>query len=849
MKKFPIYKILISVSFILILFAYYVGAHLPLLKLSMIGLVCILVFTSSLSLSKSHWLQKIIGYSIILANIIFTLTYFIAYLFTEEGFNFAVLSHISLDSIEAGFYAWLPYHSWLVLIAVSFSSLLLCSFKLNAIGVNIKYPINRYLGVPLILCAFLVHPGSHDLIRLKYATNQDSVDELLMEQYEVGRFTAQDLKKVSLELESKPDVLIIFLEGMERTYLQEGPYPDLANNLSQLLEESQTYENFTPSWAASHTIAGIVTAMCGLPYAYLNGATMQHGGGDFYMPQAQCLGDVTRELGYKNIYMQGANLSFSRKGSFFRAHGFDDIKGRFELEKGSLESDMASWGLQDSYIFDKAFDKLELLRDQPDRDPFLMTMLTLDGHDPWSRNYISKWCLENDLGKYPDDKRDHPIQDSVFCTDNLLPHFLDRIKVKWGDSIDIYLVSDHLAPPHSIGDRHKTVAKEDRKLIFSKVNGSLNKAENNRKISHLDVAATILDNLTQGKLNKLGFGVSADSRQETLIETYGSTELNSRLQKSIKGIAKMLWDQPNLKKHPIQFSFGEKKIFIDDREFPFPLAIPISENGEMLNFHSAYIDKYIQLLKESSRLVYFDTCKNVKKYSLSLDAKDSDTCLMIGNLGSSTRYSATVDADLEISYDKFSEFLAQPTDNSIFNDFLYNNHGQDFKESSAFSTGSPTVHPIAKMQFVAGERITKTVMNYFYPTVFDEPEFQNKRAEGINGFILYGISKGKVTHVNMWIGDCENPKEGEQIAKLLRNEIQIDNFVLLTSQKGKCGPSLDKYFTGSPFEDDIKELQYHEPFIGYYNKKTGRYISKTGSKKEHLIFTLVDDAIYGKHFQ
>lgn len=80
-----------------------------------------------------------------------------------------------------------------------------------------------------------------------------------------------------------------------------------------------------------YTIAGMVASQCGIPlFAPFEGnasASMSS-----FFPQNICLGDILKNSGYENYFMQGANLRFAGKDVFLRSHGFDHLYGSEELK-------------------------------------------------------------------------------------------------------------------------------------------------------------------------------------------------------------------------------------------------------------------------------------------------------------------------------------------------------------------------------------------------------------------------------------------------------------------------------------------------------------------------------------
>jgi hypothetical protein len=111
---------------------------------------------------------------------------------------------------------------------------------------------------------------------------------------------------------------------------------------------------------------------------------------------------------------------------------------------------------------------------------------------------------------------------------------------------------------------------------------------------------------------------------------------------------------------------------------------------------------------------------------------------------------------------------------------------------------------------------------------------------------LFGLSNGRVELIKSW-RDCGRTIESERIDPLLRSS-KLDEFVLATGRNGKCRPELAKLFVDSVFSDDVRALKQSQPFVGYFNRKTGKYDSVIGNVGGEAIFTLVNSKIYNKKF-
>lgn len=80
-----------------------------------------------------------------------------------------------------------------------------------------------------------------------------------------------------------------------------------------------------------YTIAGMVASQCGIPlFAPFEGNASASVSSFF--PQNICLGDILKNSGYQNYFVQGANLRFAGKDVFLKSHGFDHLYGAEELK-------------------------------------------------------------------------------------------------------------------------------------------------------------------------------------------------------------------------------------------------------------------------------------------------------------------------------------------------------------------------------------------------------------------------------------------------------------------------------------------------------------------------------------
>ncbi len=107
-----------------------------------------------------------------------------------------------------------------------------------------------------------------------------------------------------------------------------------------------------------YTIAGMVASQCGIPlFAPFEGNASASVSSFF--PQNICLGDILKNSGYENYFVQGANLRFAGKDVFLKSHGFDHLYGAEELKTTVADPTYRNdWGFYDDTVLDETSEKI-----------------------------------------------------------------------------------------------------------------------------------------------------------------------------------------------------------------------------------------------------------------------------------------------------------------------------------------------------------------------------------------------------------------------------------------------------------------------------------------------------------
>lgn len=371
--------------------------------------------------------------------------------------------------------------------------------------------------------------------------------------------------------EKPRNLVIIYLESLERTYMDPARFPDLTPRLTALESRAVSFTGLGQTVGADFTIGGMVASQCGTPLILTGGANS--GKMSRFLSGATCLGDVLATAGYQLSYLGGASTTFAGKGAFYQTHGFTEVSGYDELRPELAEPDYhAEWGLQDDTLFSLARKRFDRLADQD--KPFVLTLLTLDTHHPNGHADTNRACAGRVYGD-----GSNPMLNSVFCDDLLVGQFIeDILSGPNGADTVIAVMSDHLAMVNSAADLLNAGPRRNLLMILD---GSRTDARRiDRAGTTLDTGATLLSYLGFD-LPRLGFGVDLLRGAKTIPEDLGvsvddRTALDNHLM-GFQAVYDRLWDLPdiaagayvNLERKEIQFgsaAYGLPALFAIDAD-------------------------------------------------------------------------------------------------------------------------------------------------------------------------------------------------------------------------------------------------------------------------------------------
>ncbi|MFU0873946.1 phosphatidylglycerol--membrane-oligosaccharide glycerophosphotransferase [Kluyvera sichuanensis] len=420
----------------------------------------------------------------------------------------------------------------------------------------------------------------------------------------------------------KMNLVYIYSESLERTYFDDQAFPDLTPELGSLKNEGIDFSHTMQLPGTDYTIAGMVASQCGIPlFAPFEGnasASLSS-----FFPQNICLGDILKNSGYENYFVQGANLRFAGKDVFLKSHGFDYLYGAEELKTTVADPNYKNdWGYYDDTVLDEAWKKFESLSQEGKR--FSLFTLTVDTHHP--DGFISRSCNRK---KYEIGGKTNQSFSAVTCSQENIAEFINKIKASpYFKNTIIVVSSDHLAMKNTAWDY---LNKQDRSNLFFVIRGDQPDEQDVVAVKRntMDNGATVLDLL--GGDNFIGLGRSSLSGQ-SLSEVF----LNMK-EKVLawKPDVIRLWNFP---KEIKSFSIDTQKnmIAFSGSHFRLPLLLRVSDNRvEPLpeSEYSAPLRYQLADFAPRDNFVWVDRCYKMGQLWSQNLSLSTDWCVSQGQLG------------------------------------------------------------------------------------------------------------------------------------------------------------------------------------------------------------------------
>lgn len=515
--------------------------------------------------------------------------YYSANYFTGNGINETILATINLGMQDAGFREYLDLIS---IVFISSILLFILAFfynrKLKRVDIAKPNRIKAFLHNAFLLVAFLTHPTMKDLFNLYKNLTLEQNNDFYNYYIEPNESNITTNKK---------NIVIIYAESLERTYLDEDLFRELTPNLHRLIKEYNAidFSNINQVDGSTFTIAGMTSTQCALPLFTLSDGNSMSGIDKFY-PKATCLGDILKKDDYYLSFIQGSSTTFSGIKKLYGTHGFDKIEGKDELKKRlKNKTYLNGWGLYDDSLLEFAWSEFMAL--ERSNKHFGLVLHTMDTHHP--KGQLSSSC-KNDLFE----DGDNEILNCVKCSDRLISSFIEKIlKSKIANNTIIVITSDHLAMRNSANDiLKKSKSRRDLFLVFDPTNDSY---------INIAKAGTPFD-FTPTVLNFLGLDLDvALGRNLFTKESLFSSFENFNLKlKSWRDDILSFWSFPKIS-NEISIDFKKMRISFEDNEYKFPILIKIKDDSIEPYFEYEYGLRHFEQLAQfddNEEFLWVDKC-------------------------------------------------------------------------------------------------------------------------------------------------------------------------------------------------------------------------------------------------
>ncbi|WP_051207544.1 sulfatase-like hydrolase/transferase [Butyrivibrio sp. AE3006] len=350
-----------------------------------------------------------------------------------------------------------------------------------------------------------------------------------------------DPQSVNIDFpEKKRNLIYIYMESGETTFADKengGAFDE--NVIPELTALAQENEDFSGAdktlngglslYGTTWTMGGIFAESSGLPLKTDVGknkmSTMES-----FAPELITIGDILDDHGYNQVYMIGSPAIFGGRDLFFKDHGNFEIKDYYYMQDNGIipEDYYVFWGFEDKKLFSFAKDELTELSKKD--EPFNLTLLTVDTH--FEDGYVCDLC---------ENKFDEQYSNVYACSSKQITEFVDWVKQQdFYENTTIVISGDH--PTMDQNYCTNVDSSYSRKVYTTFINAAATPEKNERReYSTFDAFPTTIAAIgatIEG--NRLGLGTNLFSSEETLLEKYGESSLNSFLKQRSEFLSKLM---------------------------------------------------------------------------------------------------------------------------------------------------------------------------------------------------------------------------------------------------------------------------------------------------------------------
>jgi len=168
------------------------------------------------------------------------------------------------------------------------------------------------------------------------------------------------------DFEKKPNIVILFVEGLNDDFVHDYHNANLMPNLRNLMEKSLCWERcFT---LGERSFAVVPSVLGGLPYGEIGFTLLDQ------LPAHLTLTSVLDANGYQTDFFYGQGSWFHKKNIFFRKNNidliFDNSNYSEKYDKIVVGKDNYFWGYNDRCLFEQSLEVIDTLEDSPRLDMY-----------------------------------------------------------------------------------------------------------------------------------------------------------------------------------------------------------------------------------------------------------------------------------------------------------------------------------------------------------------------------------------------------------------------------------------------------------------------------------------------
>ncbi|WP_295809693.1 LTA synthase family protein [uncultured Victivallis sp.] len=365
-----------------------------------------------------------------------------AWMISGKTFSYEFALHLSLNTLRYG----MSDYEWAALAAVFY--LVLSAVAVGLLNRKSPGQFRRKIalpagGVALLLLFFLPTPTG-EAFRfwvIRPLTRQDTA----VTESDYSRFGIKRKIPDRDDVTALPgkNLVLVYLESTENSYLDEERFPNLMPNTRKLLEEAIVFEEIQPSEYATFTFGALFASQSGydLTDLQLAGRLGNDGVNPAVGNRLSSLPGVLKKAGYFLSFMNSASLNFAGAGVMLSEFGYDDLWAAEALPPGvrkQLGFEGEWGGCRDTMLFRIGAEKYRVLSERG--QPFLLALLTIDAHHP--NGFVAP---DGPVYARPGEDPSQLLT-AIHRTDQALGEFVEQLKRQpaWKDTV-LFVVTDHLA--------------------------------------------------------------------------------------------------------------------------------------------------------------------------------------------------------------------------------------------------------------------------------------------------------------------------------------------------------------------------------------------------------------------